>query len=167
MDWECQNWVCLWPGTNTLVLIHTNMYKWFKYYNGLKLSTDIFARPLTHLPLVPHICVSELGQHWFRWWLVSYSAPIHYLNQCWVIANWTIRNKFKWNFNQNTKLFIHKNVSEDIICKMAAILSRGDEPMLVVWMLIYCKYITLVAVTCRFRFNFRWLIIHQSIFYVL
>ena len=21
---------------------------------------------LTHLSLVPHICVSELGQHWFR-----------------------------------------------------------------------------------------------------
>ena len=24
---------------------------------------------LTHLPLVPHICISELGQHWFRWCL--------------------------------------------------------------------------------------------------
>ena len=24
----------------------------------------------------------------------------------WVIANWTIRNKLQWNFNQNTKLFI-------------------------------------------------------------
>ena len=26
---------------------------------------------LTHLPLVPHIFVSELGQHWFRQWLVA------------------------------------------------------------------------------------------------
>ena len=25
--------------------------------------------PLTHLPLVPHICISELGQNWFRWLL--------------------------------------------------------------------------------------------------
>ena len=51
---------------------------------------------LTHLPLVLHICVSESGQHWFRWWLVTYSAPSHYLNQWWVI-----RTKLQWNLNQN------------------------------------------------------------------
>ena len=33
--------------------------------------------------------------------------------------------KLQWNFNQNTKLFIHGNASENIVCKMAAILSRG------------------------------------------
>ena len=38
---------------------------------------------------------------------------------------WTLRNKLQWNFNQNTKLFIHENASENIVCKMAAILSRG------------------------------------------
>ena len=36
-----------------------------------------------------------------------------------------LRNKLEWNVNQNTKLFIHKNASENIVCKMAAILSRG------------------------------------------
>ena len=51
----------------------------------------------------------------------------HYLNQCWVIINWTlIRNKLKWNFNQITKILIHKNASENIICEMAAILSQGS-----------------------------------------
>ena len=34
-------------------------------------------------------------------------------------------NKFQWNFNQNTKLFIHENASENVVCEMAAILSRG------------------------------------------
>ena len=43
---------------------------------------------LTHLPPVPHICVIELGQHWFRWWLVAYSVPSHYLNQCWIGLDW-------------------------------------------------------------------------------
>ena len=57
-------------------------------------------RPLSHHPLVPHICVSESGQHWFRYWLVTYSAPSHYLDQCWVVDNWTLRNKFQWDFNQ-------------------------------------------------------------------
>ena len=43
---------------------------------------------LTHLPLVPHIWISKLCQHWFIQWLVAYSAPSHYLNHCWVIVNW-------------------------------------------------------------------------------
>ena len=46
----------------------------------------------THLPLVLHICISVIGQHWFRYWLVAYSVPNHYLNQCWAIVNWTLRN---------------------------------------------------------------------------
>ena len=36
-----------------------------------------------------------------REWLVAYSAPIHYLNQCRNIVNLTLRNKFQRNFNQN------------------------------------------------------------------
>ena len=42
-----------------------------------------------------------------------------------ALVNWTHRNKPQWNFNQNTKLFIHKNAFENIACEMAAILSRG------------------------------------------
>ena len=72
-----------------------------------------------------HICVSESDQHWFRYWLVTYLVSNHYLNQCWVIVNWTLRNKLQWNFNQNTNLFIHKNIAENIVCEMAAILSMG------------------------------------------
>ena len=30
-----------------------------------------------------------------------------------------------WNFSQNTKLSIHENVFETIVCEMAAILSRS------------------------------------------
>ena len=41
------------------------------------------------------------------------------------IVNWTLRNKLRWNFNQTTKLFIHENASENIVCEKAAILSRG------------------------------------------
>ena len=39
-------------------------------------------------------------------WPVACSVPSHYLNQCWVIVNCTIRNKLKLhrNFNHNTKL---------------------------------------------------------------
>ena len=40
-------------------------------------------------------------------------------------VNCTIRNKLQWNFNQNTKLFIHENAYENIVCEMAPILFRG------------------------------------------
>ena len=58
---------------------------------------------LTHLLLVSHICVGGYGQHWFRQWLVAYSVPSHYLNQCWVIVNWTLKKKLQLNFYQNKK----------------------------------------------------------------
>ena len=32
-------------------------------------------------------------------------------------------NKLRWHFNQNTKLIIHENASENIVCEMVAILS--------------------------------------------
>ena len=55
---------------------------------------------LNSSPLVSHICVGESDQHWFRQWFVAYSAPSYYLNQCWVIVNWPLRNKLQWNFRQ-------------------------------------------------------------------
>ena len=79
---------------------------------------------LNHLPLVAHICVYELGQHWFRSWLVAYSAPSCYLIQWWVFVKWTLRNKFQWNFNQNTNLLVYDVVPENVVCETAAILSR-------------------------------------------
>ena len=79
----------------------------------------------SHRPLMTHIFVSELGQHWFRWRLVAYWAPSHYLNICWVIGNWIFRNKLQWNFSQNIKFSIHEKASEKTVFEMAATLSRG------------------------------------------
>ena len=65
--------------------------------------------------IMPHICVTESGQHWFRQWFVAFSVPSHYLNQCSVIVNWTQRNTLQWNFNLNTAGFsfakMHLNIS--------------------------------------------------------
>ena len=47
-----------------------------------------------------------------------------------TIGYWQLNpyeKKFIRNFKQNTKLFIHENASENIVCEMAVILSRGDE----------------------------------------
>ena len=50
--------------------------------------------------------------HWFRKWLVAWSAPSHYLKQCWNIVNLTLRNKFEWNINRNSHIFIRENAFE-------------------------------------------------------
>ena len=43
----------------------TNFYSLLNIdYCGISVAPEDHV--LTHLPLVPHICVSELGQHWFR-----------------------------------------------------------------------------------------------------
>ena len=95
----------------------------------------------THLPLVPHICVSELGQHWFRWWLVACSAPSHYPNQCSLIVNWTLRNKLHWNSNRNCNILIDRNAFENAVCKMATILSRGIWVNIITWVYpLVCGY---------------------------
>ena len=45
-------------------------------------------------------------------------------NAAWNIVNWTLRNKLQWNFNRNSYIFIQENPFENIVWKMAAILSR-------------------------------------------
>ena len=81
--------------------------KWRPFCPGLNVLTH---QPHTPSPTskVPIICASASGKHWFRWYFVAYSAPSHYLNQCWIIVNWTLRNKLQWNVDQNIKLFILK-----------------------------------------------------------
>ena len=68
-----------------------------------------------------HICVGNLGHHWLRWWLVACSAPIHHLNQCWIIVNCTLGNKLLWNFNRNSNIFIQENAFKNVVCEIVAI----------------------------------------------
>ena len=51
-------------------------------------------------------------------------VPSHYLNKCWNSVNWALRNKLQWKVNQNSNIFIEKNMFENAISKMLAILSR-------------------------------------------
>ena len=42
-------------------------YTWYIYDLMISTSGGVTkARSLTHLPWVPHMCVSQSGQHWFR-----------------------------------------------------------------------------------------------------
>ena len=70
-----------------------------------------------------HLSVSKLCHHCFSYWLVTWSAVSRYLNQYWIIVNWSFRNKFQWHFNRNSYIFLHENAFENVVWKMAAILS--------------------------------------------
>ena len=78
---------------------------------------------LTHWGRVTHICVGNLTIIGSDNGL-SPCPPSHYLNQCWNIINWTLRNKLQWNFNPNANIFIQENPLENVVRKKAAILSR-------------------------------------------
>ena len=77
---------------------------------------------LTRQGRVMHIWDSKLHPHWFRQWL----APSHYLNQCWNIVNRTFGSKLQGNLNRNWYVVIHENTFENVVWKMAAILSRSQ-----------------------------------------
>ena len=62
---------------------------------------------LTHCGLLIPYAIIELCRLWFRWF-VAWSVPSHYLNQCWFIINWTVRNQLQHNLNPNT-IFLGEN----------------------------------------------------------
>ena len=75
------------------------------------------------LMLVTHICVSRKYLDWFKWSPV-WGQP--YLNQWWLIDNWTLGNKFNYNLNQNTTMCISGNSFEYVVYKMADTLCRTE-----------------------------------------
>ena len=80
---------------------------------------------LTHWGRVTHICIGKLtiiGSD--NGLSPGRRQAIDYLNQCWNIVNSKLRNKFQWFLKRNSSIFIQENAFENVVRKMAAILSR-------------------------------------------
>ena len=60
---------------------------------------------------------------------IDNSLPSHYLNRCWVTVNWTLRNKLRWNINQNTKFSFNKMHLTISPATWRPFSSGGDELM--------------------------------------
>ena len=88
---------------------------WYDKFIGCRTSHICRAKKhlLTHLPLVTHIYVNELGHHCF------------YLNQCWLIVNSAHGNKFQWNWNRNSLIFIQENAFENVVWQLGGHLVQG------------------------------------------
>ena len=67
---------------------------------------------------------NQINHHRFRSWLVAWSAPSHFLIQCWDIINSNLRNKLLWNLKRNSYIFIQENAFEYVVCEMATMFSR-------------------------------------------
>ena len=90
-------------------------------------ATRINKVMLNLSPPMPHYCVSESGQHSLACRLYGakpLSKPM--LGYCQLDP----RNKPRWNFNQNTKVFLNKNAPKYIVCGRVAIMSWGEELIL-------------------------------------
>ena len=79
---------------------------------------------LIHWGWVTHIGVGRLGHHWFRKWIGACLAPGLYLNQCWVIVNWTFWIKSSVKLSRNLYIFIQEKAFENAVSKLAAMMSR-------------------------------------------
>ena len=84
---------------------------------------------LTRWGRVTHRCVSNLNIFGSDNGLSPdrrQAEPSHYLNQRWNIVNLNLRNKLQWNLKWNSYIFIQDNAFENVVCDMAAILSRSQ-----------------------------------------
>ena len=75
---------------------------------------------LTRLPLVPHICASELCQHWSRQWLVAKLLPKQTLIYCELDP----QNQTSVKFESKYKIFVHWKAFQIIVSEIEDILFR-------------------------------------------
>ena len=88
------------------------------------------------------------------WNILAWTAPSHYLNQCWNIFNLTLRNKLQWNFTWNSNIFIHENILENVVCVISSILSQPQcvnaDGVTVDWRYYGICFIVIQKLACRF-----------------
>ena len=98
-------------------------------------SEKICLSWLFYFPLVPYICVGELpGSALIRVMVSRLFVPSHYLNQCWLIINWTIGNKIQWNCNWNSNTFIEDHSRfENVVCNFHIINGILYSYLICIW----------------------------------
>ena len=107
-----------------LILKHPAVKKYsYRICNQwLRLAKDIWYGNNTDFSTL-RLSDTLVRHHWFRQWIVTCSAPYHCLNQWWSIVNWTLMEKIS-EILIKYKCHTRKFHSENIVCKMAAFLSR-------------------------------------------
>ena len=63
--------------------------------------------------------------------------PSHYLNQCWVIVDWTLRNILQWYFSQKLIFFIQENAFENVGLIWRSFCPEEDELIIMQWLIMW------------------------------
>ena len=51
---------------------------------------------------------------------------VNSMSQFWPIVNWTLGNKFQWNFNRYSTIFIQENTFENVVCQNGSHFVQGE-----------------------------------------
>ena len=68
-----------------------------------------------------------LCHHWLRFCFFACMTLSHYLNNCWLVVNWTFSNSIWWNFCWIAMISIQENIFVNVFSKIAAILSQSQS----------------------------------------
>ena len=89
-----------------------------------RISWKPSCHPSTHWGRVTHICVSKLTIIGSDNGLSPGRRQAIIWTNAGILLIWTFRNKLQWNFKRYSDIFVEENAFENVIWKMAAILSR-------------------------------------------
>ena len=93
-----------------------------KLQSNLKWNSHIFIQENAFESVVSKMAAILSHPQWVD---KHCTKPSHYLNQCWLIVNWTPGNKFQWNLNRNPIIFIKENAFENVVCQNGGHFVRG------------------------------------------
>ena len=93
--------------------------KWILDHTSYKLAPPY----LTFIDKLLWVCCEYHGEnqlcyntavHWCAEWyhivIAAFLVSSQYLNQWWLVVNWTLGNKFQWKFNLNSNLLSWKSI---------------------------------------------------------
>ena len=81
-------------------------------------------------------------------------------NRCWFIVGWTPGNKFQWNLNRNSIIFIQDNASEIVVCQNGGHFGPGGDELMTMMrkVLIKSNHGTFIfSMSCNDLFTVGWL----------
>ena len=84
--------------------------------NGIDTNINLFPCFLKTIN-AERVNSSPLSASYMRQWTGPSLVQVNYLNQCWLIVNWTLGNKFQWNLNRNYIIFIQEKPFENVVCQ--------------------------------------------------
>ena len=111
----------------TIILLQQIAIQKWKYVSSALSIERIQHRSILLLTLwgrVTHICVSKQAIIGSENGLSPGRCQVIIWTCAGLLVIWTFGNKLQWNLNKNLYIFIQENAFENVVWKMAAILSR-------------------------------------------